>query len=406
MKDFDEKDKTKEPYEDFKDLFPEKNLEEQQKEQENAFRKKMLPRYIISLPVYFIGQMIISTIIVVLLMLVPNTMIKVSPEESVIMDVITDSDGMAFMKKDVYNNFSDKYDKYLETADFNLEYLVIVNAYNYEVFKKDWLIEDENQNLIVNPEIMLEFMIGERTKWDEKRLINLYITSEEYGARLALIPDYSKLNYTEHSEPTDDLSPGAKNVAQFLVYVALTLAIVPLLLPNLKEDFKAFKNKDTTVMVGVIAGFGFMFGAAIAANAVQNLLGLIFQIPGGEAVNQLSIELLLKSPGAPLMILSSIILAPIVEELIFRKVIFELARNKWVALSISSLAFGIVHVSNELFSLSGFGHFLYVFVPYLLLGAGFSATYIVYKRNVITTIGAHMIWNIFAVITSILPSFT
>ena len=402
MKDFDEKEKTNEPYEDFKDLFPEKALEEQQKEQENAFRKKMLPRYIISLPVYFIGQIILSTIIVVLLMLVPNTMVKVSPEESVIIDVVTDSDGIAFIKKEVYNNFSDKYGKYLETANFNLEYLAIVNAYNYDVFKKDWLIEDENQNLIVNPEVMMEFINGNRTKWDEKRLINLYITSEEYGARLAWIPDYSKLNYTEHSKPTDDLSPGAKNVSQFLIYVALTLAIVPLLLPNLKEDFKAFKNKDTTVMIGVLAGFGFMFGAAIAANAVQNLLGLIFQIPGGEAINQLSIELLLKSPGAPLMILSSIILAPIVEELIFRKVIFELARNKWVALSISSLAFGLVHVSNELFSLTGFGHFLYVFVPYLLLGAGFSATYIVYKRNVITTIGAHMLWNIFAVVASFL----
>ena len=64
MKDFDEKDMTNEPYEDFKDLIPEKTLEDQQKEQENAFRKKMLPRYIISLPVYFIGQIILSTIIV------------------------------------------------------------------------------------------------------------------------------------------------------------------------------------------------------------------------------------------------------------------------------------------------------------------------------------------------------
>ena len=43
------------------------------------------------------------------------------------------------------------------------------------------------KNLIVNPEVMMEFINGNRTKWDEKRLINLYITSEEYGARLAWI---------------------------------------------------------------------------------------------------------------------------------------------------------------------------------------------------------------------------
>ena len=139
-----------------------------------------------------------------------------------------------------------------------------------------------------------------------------------------------------------------------------------------------------------------MFGAAIAASR-SKFIGINFQIPGGEAINQLSIELLLKARRTiDDFIVNNI--STIVEELIFRKVIFELARNKWVALSISSLAFGLVHVSNELFSLTGFGHFLYVFVPYLIRRD--SRQHIVYKRNVITTIGAHMLWNIFAVVAS------
>jgi ankyrin repeat protein len=68
----------------------EKALEEQQKEQENAFRKKMLPRYIISLPVYFIGQIILSTIIVVLLMLIPNTMVKFLVEKGLDVNALND----------------------------------------------------------------------------------------------------------------------------------------------------------------------------------------------------------------------------------------------------------------------------------------------------------------------------
>lgn len=152
-------------------------------------------------------------------------------------------------------------------------------------------------------------------------------------------------------------------------------------------------------MVGILTGFGFAFAGGIVANAVRNLLEIFLDIPGGEAVNQISIELAMKSAGAPLMILSALILAPIVEELIFRKTIFELSRNKWLGLVISSVLFGLIHVSSELMTLTSFGHFLYVFVPYVFMGAGFGVAYIVYKQNVLTTIGAHMLWNLFAIIS-------
>lgn len=399
MKDFDEKEKTNEPYEDFKDLIPEKTLEDQQKEEKEQLRKKMLARHMIALPVYFIGQLVLGLIIGLLILSIPGAKVDTSPDEQVVLGVTTDTNGLAFMKNASYDTYSNKYGKYLKTVKYNDEYLIVTNVYNYSTFEKDWLIKDAEENLVINLAVVDEFINGTRTNWDEKREIKLYLTGEGFGARPEFITDYTILNTEKFLEPKTDLSPGASNVASFLIYIGLTAAVVLLLFPNIKEDFKAFKNKDATVMVGILTGFGFAFAGGIVANAVRNLLEIFLDIPGGEAVNQISIELAMKSAGAPLMILSALILAPIVEELIFRKTIFELSRNKWLGLVISSVLFGLIHVSSELMTLTSFGHFLYVFVPYVFMGAGFGVAYIVYKQNVLTTIGAHMLWNLFAIIS-------
>lgn len=399
MKDFDEKDMTDEPYEDFKNLIPEKTLEDQQKEEKEQLRKKMLARHMIALPVYFIGQLVLGLIIGLLILSIPGAKVDTSPDEQVVLGVTTDTNGLAFMKNASYDTYSNKYGKYLKTVKYNDEYLIVTNVYNYSTFEKDWLIKDAEENLVINLAVVDEFINGTRTNWDEKREIKLYLTGEGFGARPEFITDYTILNTEKFLEPKTDLSPGASNVASFLIYIGLTAAVVLLLFPNIKEDFKAFKNKDATVMVGILTGFGFAFAGGIVANAVRNLLEIFLDIPGGEAVNQISIELAMKSAGAPLMILSALILAPIVEELIFRKTIFELSRNKWLGLVISSVLFGLIHVSSELMTLTSFGHFLYVFVPYVFMGAGFGVAYIVYKQNVLTTIGAHMLWNLFAIIS-------
>ena len=319
MKDFDEKDMTNEPYEDFKDLIPEKTLEDQQKEEKEQLRKKMLARHMIALPVYFIGQLVLGLIIGLLILSIPGAKVDTSPDEQVVLGVTTDTNGLAFMKNASYDTYSNKYGKYLKTVKYNDEYLIVTNVYNYSTFEKDWLIKDAEENLVINLAVVDEFINGTRTNWDEKREIKLYLTGEGFGARPEFITDYTILNTEKFLEPKTDLSPGASNVASFLIYIGLTAAVVLLLFPNIKEDFKAFKNKDATVMVGILTGFGFAFAGGIVANAVRNLLEIFLDIPGGEAVNQISIELAMKSAGAPLMILSALILAPIVEELIFRK---------------------------------------------------------------------------------------
>jgi len=48
-----------------------------------------------------------------------------------------------------------------------------------------------------------------------------------------------------------------------------------------------------------------------------------------------------------MMIISVVLLGPIVEELIFRKSLFSLFENKKLAIIISSLIFGLIHLIAE-----------------------------------------------------------
>lgn len=252
--------------------------------------------------------------------------------------------------------------------------------------------------LIINQEAFNSFFSGELNQWSENRSIKLLITGESFGARPDFITDYSNLNIVIYDKTKSSLSDGVKNVFEFLIYSLLAGILIYLLLPNIKKDLEPFKQKDRSLIVGIFTGYAFIFGANLVASILRELIGLIFKIPGGVAVNQISVELAIKSPGAPLMILTTVVIGPIVEELIFRKTIFELSRNKWVGIAVSSLLFGLIHVSTELSDITNFGHFLYVFLPYLLMGVGFGFAYNTYKQNVLTVTGTHMLHNLISVI--------
>ncbi len=361
-------------------------------------KNETLMRNIIAFVTYFIGMVFIAGIISLILRYIPGNTIKTSPEELVISGVATDSDGIAIIKKDIYNDYSHNYDKYLTAVCYDNEYLVIVNNHNDKVFKKDWIIIDDENNESINLNTINEFISGTKTKWDKKRSIKLYITSEEYEARPSFITDYSILNTVEFKESTDNLSFNAFCILQFILSVILLISLGFILWPSINYDLLPFKKREKQTISSIFIGLGFVMAANILANLTGKLLSIIFNIPGGVSLNQIHIELAFKSKLSILMILAVVIFTPIVEELVFRKAIFGLFKNKWVGFAVSTLIFGLIHVTGEIFNSSGFGHFLYVLTPYLFMGAGFGLAYIVFKKNVITTIGAHILLNLLATI--------
>ena len=160
---------------------------------------------------------------------------------------------------------------------------------------------------------------------------------------------------------------------------------------DLKKDFKDFiKNKEDYMDIGIrcwIIGLLIMF----FSNIVLNLI-----IKAGGANNEKAIQSMIKALPI-LMIVDAGIIAPFNEEIVFRKTLKDIFKNKWIFITASFLLFGSVHVISSAKTLYDY---LYI-IPYGALGAAFAYAY--HKtNNIFTSITLHMIHNIILILISIL----
>ena len=155
----------------------------------------------------------------------------------------------------------------------------------------------------------------------------------------------------------------------------------------IKKDnnyLKPLKGKSSpllqTIGWGVIGFFLVLFGQAFAAT-IEQKFGVD---PGSENTTQF-IEI---AQAVPLAILSIVLFAPILEELIFRRIIFGTLlpkTNFFVAASVSAIVFGIIHFD--------FTHIL------LYAVSGFIFSFIYYKtKRIMASMISHMLLNGFVVL--------
>lgn len=116
-----------------------------------------------------------------------------------------------------------------------------------------------------------------------------------------------------------------------------------------------------------------------------------------DSANQETIVSILQNDGAIPMILASVLLAPLLEELIFRKCIFYYFKKYgiWLSYLISILLFTLPHMLS---TTNDIATWLLQCIPYSL--CGFMLAFIYHKSNcnIYATIMAHMANNILAVI--------
>nr|WP_278189690.1 CPBP family intramembrane glutamic endopeptidase [Brevibacterium sp. ZH18] len=127
--------------------------------------------------------------------------------------------------------------------------------------------------------------------------------------------------------------------------------------------------------LGALIGIG-LFSLAIAAIALL----------GGYAVDGLG------SPGALLGLLGLMAAAAVTEEVIFRGVLFRVVEERtgsWIAMAITGLVFGLMHLLNPNASL--FGAIAIAVEAGFMLTAAYMAT-----RRLWVPIGLHFGWNIAA----------
>lgn len=169
----------------------------------------------------------------------------------------------------------------------------------------------------------------------------------------------------------------------------LVLILIILYFKELKKEFKSFKknwklNLDTA--------FKYWF-IGLMIMCISNIaIGLITDL--STSSNEQAVQTLVSSTPY-LMLFTAGILAPIAEELTFRKGVSKIFKNKWVYATASGLIFGLLHVIGS----GNILEYLYV-IPYGSLGFFFALTYYDTK-NIYPSIIMHAIHNSALILLSI-----
>ncbi|MFQ9254744.1 MAG: lysostaphin resistance A-like protein [Faecalibacillus intestinalis] len=207
--------------------------------------------------------------------------------------------------------------------------------------------------------------------------------------RFANFGIYLLLKYTNITRDTTILGIYLNLICSLLSFVLVVWLLKDFLIDNIKR----FKEHFTDNFVySITIGIVMIYGISIVANMIIN-----FVLGGGsnDSANQLLFEDYLNN-GALLMAFQSVVLAPILEELLFRGLVFRSLRDKskWLAIFASSFLFGF-YTFILLYLLPSIATNLFVSYG----GMGFAFSYAYEKRKTICVpILMHMINNLVAII--------
>lgn len=192
-------------------------------------------------------------------------------------------------------------------------------------------------------------------------------------------------------------------ILQLAIYIIATSTVCLVMRAFLIKDFHSFTMKN--IVTGA-QGVLWVYLANIAGTLFLLLVGQAETSSNQDAINQI---IGIGNIGLFGTALFTILLAPVVEELVFRKCFFTLLSNKSVVaqIIISSVLFGLLHVISptiiaiqNTFAGKSSIYDIYVelvhIVPYLLMGAALGYTYVKSNYNIYSVIIAHLLMNAIA----------
>ena len=179
-------------------------------------------------------------------------------------------------------------------------------------------------------------------------------------------------------------------ILNFLSSLVFGIFLIIIYRKDLKKEWKIFKSKlSDNLDIGIkywLIGLFFMMSTNI-------LINLIWK--SGTATNEQAVQKMITSLPF-VMLLSAGILAPLNEEILFRKCFRDTFKNNIVFALASGVFFGFLHVSTA----TTLSQFIYI-VPYSCLGISFAVMYIKTK-SVFTSMTMHMAHNSILTLLSIL----
>lgn len=143
---------------------------------------------------------------------------------------------------------------------------------------------------------------------------------------------------------------------------------------KIKEEFKDFLDNKKAYLKRIFIIWVIGFTLMILANYFINS-----SIPSNEVMIRNSFIKYFIS-----IYISSVIFTPILEEMLYRYSLTRI-KNKYIYLIVSSILFGLVHITSE-------SELIYL-IPYSILGLTFGLSYIKTNNNLISSIICHLIHN-------------
>ena len=234
-----------------------------------------------------------------------------------------------------------------------------------------------------------------------------YMASKGYSFEL-LSPNSPYYDETLYKEVTY----ASAAWGNLLIYLLGTVVVFGIMGYSVMNDFRSLRwEKFITFVKYVFFGYVFFYIANILASIIAMFL------PTEAGNEQAIIEILTSSrSNLVVMAISTIILAPILEEIVFRKCFFNLFSKKFsptMTILLSSLLFGSIHIINPVLDAILVAvqdpskasqilvEFAYLFV-YSLMGVGLGCAYQYSKRNLIPVILLHMFNNFMSVVSTLL----
>lgn len=170
------------------------------------------------------------------------------------------------------------------------------------------------------------------------------------------------------------------------IFISMGIALILSLLlvsrdPNFWKIYKGSKSSiPVSILWGIIGFFMVFVGQSIGA-MIENALGI-------KQGSENTADLLSIANVAPIAVIAIAFFGPILEEFVFRRVIFGSlvqTTNFWVAALVSSIVFALIHLD--------FSHIIIYAI------SGFIFAFLYYKtKRIITSIIAHMMLNGFVTV--------
>lgn len=187
----------------------------------------------------------------------------------------------------------------------------------------------------------------------------------------------------------EKVTPKWSVILNFIASLIIACLLIILYRKDLKEEFKTYKkylyeNIDIGIKYWLIGLVGMV---------ISNLV-LSIVLNAGQAENEELVQKMIDTLPY-LLIISAGILAPINEEIIFRKVFKDNIKNKIIFVLVAGIIFGYMHVAGATSPLQ----FLYI-IPYSCLGISFAVMY-TKTDTVFTSMSMHMFHNLALTILSI-----